>query len=473
MQVDLEALTLAFQKSLNQEAFEYLQERGITEETIESFRIGYDPGEIGFTVQNSAHLLDHYFEHRIVFPVIQADGQVVDLIGRALDRREPKYKTLFGEESTFFNQSVLSQAEDVVLCQSVIDAITLHQTGIAAICLPNVMLFKDTHAKVLEGHRVIICMGNDEAGRREGARIAELLEPSGISGVIMQLPEGVRDVNDFFLRVEEPTATFVGLIAQSMEQQMVSPMTPDARHLTAYTEEYAKWAKQDEAPFWSTGYESLDEAMGGGIRQGYYLWSGSSECGKTALIKSIADEIALQGTPVLYLSWDLTGYELWQYSIARMLEMPVQTLQRGMVEMELVSEANKAYQHIAGMLWTMEGKLETSAEDVSGAVEHIVRATGQAPVIVVDQMLRLINPTLDPYSHSALITLGYVLKTWSQQWDTAVISTLPLPHAAWTVPAPLLATSDWSAEVFRRPSGGWRLRIDKNRAGIRGDLELN
>ncbi len=472
MQFDLDALTLAFQKSLNNEAYEYLIERGLTEETIELFRIGYDPGEIGFVSPNESKLIDHFFEHRVVFPVIDTSEQIVDLIGRALDHREPKYKVLIGENLIFFNHGVLGASEDLVFCQSVFDVITLHQSGIAAICMPNVMLFKDTHAKMLEGHRVLICMGNDEMGRRESARIAELIESSGISGMVIQLPEGFRDVNDFFLRVEDPTQTFIAIIQHSVQEQMVTPMNPDVKYLTAYTEEYAKLTKEDVVQWWSSGYDVLDEWTGGGIREGFYLWYGKSECGKTALMKSIADELALQGTPVLYLSWDNSSYELWQYSISRLLEVPLQAMQRGLVEAELVSDANKAYQAIATMLWTMEGKIDTSAEDVSNAVEQIVRATGQAPVIVVDQMLRLINPSMDPYSNSALITLGYVLKTWSQLWDIVVLAGLPIPDSNWTVPAPLLATTDFAAEVFRRPSNGWRIQVVKNRAGMRGELEL-
>jgi replicative DNA helicase len=473
MQMDLEALTLTLQKLLTDSALDYLQERGIQEDTITQFRIGYDPG-----------VIDHYFERRIVFPVVNADGTVVELIGRAIDHREPKYKVLLGEENTFFNHDVLAKAEDLILCQSVFDVITLHQAGIAAICLANIRFFKESHAQLLDKHRVFICLGNDDAGRRESTRILEIMEAQGHSGMIIRLPEGVRDVNDFFLRVEDPTQTFVGLIMQAVETQLTTNMTADAAVLTAYTEEYAKQMRDDMLHYWSSGFESLDEWLGGGIRNGLYLWTGGTQAGKTMLLKRFADAVALQGTPVLFLTWDVSGYDLWLYSLSRIIGVPFTVLQRGEVDTETVNEANKIYQTIGSKLWTMECKLETSTEDVSGAVERIVLATGQTPVIIVDQMLRFVNPTQDPYGPEALTTLGYVFKQWSQLWDTAIIVSMPIAEQAPTMryssqinsvllPPSLFASCDWVAEVHRRPHQGWRIHILKNRFNECGSFELD
>lgn len=88
--LDLEEMVAYYQKQLRDEAFFYLQKRGIEQETIENYRIGFDPGKIGFIVYPNK--LGDFFENRVIIPVTNAEGVTVDMVGRSVDHREPKYK---------------------------------------------------------------------------------------------------------------------------------------------------------------------------------------------------------------------------------------------------------------------------------------------------------------------------------------------------------------------------------------------
>ncbi len=61
---DLEELVSHYQKQLRDDANHYLRRRGIENETVEQYRIGFEPGKIGFYVQSGK--LGDYFENRII-----------------------------------------------------------------------------------------------------------------------------------------------------------------------------------------------------------------------------------------------------------------------------------------------------------------------------------------------------------------------------------------------------------------------
>jgi replicative DNA helicase len=190
---NLEQLVQTLQKNMNADAFYYLSKRGINKETAEQLRIGCVPGRIGFYVAADDPIGDN-FENRVMIPVINADGEIVDLVGRAMDHREPKYKSLYGIEDVFYQEQLLTESEDIIVCKGLFDAMALRQNHMPGICLPNMMLFKESHAERLKEKRVFICMGNDETGRREAVRIQNMLAAYSNEAFVVQLPESVKDI---------------------------------------------------------------------------------------------------------------------------------------------------------------------------------------------------------------------------------------------------------------------------------------
>ncbi|WP_254611287.1 toprim domain-containing protein [Paenibacillus sp. JMULE4] len=226
---DLEELVVHYQKQLREEAFLYLQRRGIAQETVERYRIGFEPGKIGFYVNSNK--LGDYFENRVIIPIADAEGAAVDLIGRSIDHREPKYKSLLGVDDIMFNEQILEETEDVILASGVFDVLSLAQARLPAVCVPVWMTFKDSHAEKLREKRVFICLGNDELGRSESVRILTMLQPIAKQALIVQMPESIRDVNDFFVRVQHPLDTFMKLLNETMEEAMMLPIAPDVKIL--------------------------------------------------------------------------------------------------------------------------------------------------------------------------------------------------------------------------------------------------
>ncbi|WJH34222.1 hypothetical protein N6H14_30695 [Paenibacillus sp. CC-CFT747] len=195
---DLEELVTYYHKNLNREAFYYLENKGIRQETIDKFRLGFESGKIGFYIRENS--LAEYFEDRIIVPITDAKGAVVDLVGRSFDQREPLYKSLYGVDEFLYNEQVLKDSEEVILCSDILDVLTLTQVDLPAVCMPNTLLFKETFSEKFAGKRVFICLANDETGRRESVRIESILKEQAKELFTVHLPEKIRTINDLFVK---------------------------------------------------------------------------------------------------------------------------------------------------------------------------------------------------------------------------------------------------------------------------------
>lgn len=419
---DLEQLAQALQKNMNADAYYYLEKRGIARETAELFKIGFVPGRIGFYVAEEDPVGDS-FENRVVIPLLNTEGGIVDLIGRSVDHREPKYRALYGVEDVFFQESVLEESDDVILCNGIFDVMTLHQASLPGVCLPNMLLFKENHADRLKDKRVFICMGNDETGRRESMRLQTMLSSVAEETFIVQLPESVRDINDLFVRVQQPVEVFVKLLNHAIEETIYAPLSPDIRNVTVFNEEYIKRFKGRGA-YPATGLEALDRMLNGSLPDGLTVFAGPPGSGKTTLLKQIADRVAALQQPVLYVSWDLSPFELWAVSIARVMGVPYGTVLRGEQEPDAVHAANQVYTQAGKMQWTLECGRSTELRQIEAAVERIQVVTGKTPVVFVDPLHRFLESD-DSGKARGLPRSAYQVKEWSRDTNVPVIAAMP------------------------------------------------
>lgn len=450
---DLEELVVHYQKQLREGAFFYLQRRGIEQETVENYRIGFEPGKIGFYVNSNK--LGDYFENRVIIPITNAEGVTVDLIGRSIDHREPKYKSLLGVDDFMFNEEILEDTEDVILASGVFDVLSLAQARLPAVCVPVWMTFKECHVEKFREKRVFICLGNDELGRRESVRIQNMLQSIAKQALIVHLPESIKDVNDFFVRVQNPLDTFVKLLNETMEETMMLPIAPDVKNITIYTEEYMKRHRGQSSGI-PTGIVELDETLFGGLRSGLYLIAGGASSGKTMLMKQMADHIASEQTPVVYVSWDMTAFELWARSIARIIGTEPQKVLSGKISPEEVSEANKQYVKISKMLWTIECSIDTPMDRVMASIERIGAMAGKTPVVFIDHLNRIPATGLQQVPKSASehqTMLAYVLKQWSREWGGPVLAAIPSDIDEEALPQGVEASADVILLMKPKPAG--------------------
>jgi len=225
-------------------AREYLAGRGLREETLRALQIGYAPDEWDFLLNAmrrqgfaedlllKAGLVRQredggyydYFRHRIIFPILNARGEVVAFGGRALDDAKPKYLNspetpLYKKSDVLYflheSRSALQEEGRALIVEGYLDAISLYQAGIRNVVASLGTALSETHAHLLKRFcdEVVFVFDGDEAGHRAVLRGAPVFLGEGFTVRICILPEG-HDPDDFVRR--EGAAAFLSRVADAV-----------------------------------------------------------------------------------------------------------------------------------------------------------------------------------------------------------------------------------------------------------------
>ena len=216
--------------SKNNEALEYLKNRGLNKKIIEEFKLGFVPwrnnfyhellknfseeeiNQTGLYYKNekTGRFVDR-FNSRIIFPINNISGDIIAFGGRIIrDTKLAKYinspeTEFYKKGSTIFN---LDKAKDcrvdtneVLLVEGYMDVISVYSSGVKNVIANSGTALTERQIELIWKFfsNPIICLDGDESGKKAAYRIAERLFPfinekNKIYFSIM--PEG-KDPDDF------------------------------------------------------------------------------------------------------------------------------------------------------------------------------------------------------------------------------------------------------------------------------------
>jgi DNA primase len=209
------------------EALAYLEKRGLrNDEAIEKFQLGYANRTLGYHLphknrQAGMMLRTRYeelgiyrasghehFSGSLVIPVFDERGLVVEMYGRKISPRlrpgTPLHLYLPGPHRGVWNAAELSDATEIILCESLIDALTFWCSGFRNVTAAyGVEGFTDEHRDAFarwEVERVLIAYDRDEAGERAAEKLAPELAAMGKEVFRIWFPKG-QDANEFATKV--------------------------------------------------------------------------------------------------------------------------------------------------------------------------------------------------------------------------------------------------------------------------------
>ncbi len=194
----------------------YLADRGITDETIERFRLGYAPAGSGAllnTFRNQTEELTQlslvrrghdgrwaFFRNRVIFPLMSTQGEVLSFAGRALKPDdEPKYLNtantpVFTKSKLLYGlcqaRDALRHEDQALLVEGYTDVIMAHQHGFQnAVASMGTSLTKD-HAQLLKRYvkGALLAYDRDAAGQAATLRGVKQLLSVGLDVRVVLLP---------------------------------------------------------------------------------------------------------------------------------------------------------------------------------------------------------------------------------------------------------------------------------------------
>jgi DNA primase len=128
------------------EAYKYLQSRGINDDMIEKYRIGY-------TVSGD-------FAYRIIVPSYNTEGTLNYFVARAWVSKKMKYKNpSVPKDEIIFNEGLIDWEKDVYLCEGAFDSFFLENSIVMLGKKMSKLLFETLYNKA-NGNIVICCDGD-------------------------------------------------------------------------------------------------------------------------------------------------------------------------------------------------------------------------------------------------------------------------------------------------------------------------
>ena len=207
------------------EARKYLLERGLTNETINRFGLGYaensfnslinflrskgftdyEISDAGLSARKDNKKPYDFFRNRVMFPVFDVRGNVIAFGGRVLDDSKPKYLNspetpVFDKRKNLFGLNIAkkSNSKKLILVEGYMDVISLHQHGAnTAIASLGTSLTED-HAKLLKRYadELVLCYDSDGAGQTAASRAIEILSRHDIKTKVLAL-SGAKDPDEY------------------------------------------------------------------------------------------------------------------------------------------------------------------------------------------------------------------------------------------------------------------------------------
>ncbi|NLL00702.1 MAG: DNA primase [Clostridiales bacterium] len=203
----------------------YLLDRGLTEETIKAFGLGYanrfsddlyqylksigyedellkQTGLITYDEVRGGH--DKFWD-RIMFPIMDVSNRVVGFGGRVMGDGMPKY--LNSPETAIFDKSRLlyglniarrSRESYILICEGYMDVMALNQAGFTNAVAALGTAFTEAHANLLKRYtkEVILTFDSDDAGTKAALRAISILRDAGLSVKVINM-EPYKDPDDF------------------------------------------------------------------------------------------------------------------------------------------------------------------------------------------------------------------------------------------------------------------------------------
>ena len=298
----------------------YLEGRGLTLETMKRFKLGYNSQKQVVTIPYNQQC--SYYGQRSVNP-----------------NSSRPHDNLQGVSMPLFNAAALYASDACFVVESPLCAISIVQEGGAAVAISGTSgknrLCEQLKRKPTAA-ALILCLDNDDAGRRATEDIGNALDAIGgiffVNGTAAIMGTETdsnaadfrKDPNDVLQRsgaealrtaiAETVEGTLYERAAAAQEADAERQQRTGAGMVDAFLEAI-QTHKYEPMP---TGIRDIDRALYGGFtRQQVVMLGAAPGAGKTALAQWIFEGMAQRGTPCVYVNLEMSREQLLARSISR------------------------------------------------------------------------------------------------------------------------------------------------------------
>ena len=245
---------------------DYLLGRGVTEEAIQTFRLGYSPdtweflttritkagadiakagmmGLVGMKEQEGGRV--RYYDRyrgRVIFPIIDQYGNVAGFGGRVMGEGEPKYlnspeSQIYKKRNMLYGYNLAKQEiaamKRAIIVEGYLDVIGCHQAGVRNVVAPLGTALTEEQVKILsrQCEEIVLLFDADSAGLKASIRSLDVVKDINVKAKVATLPEDdpfdfvtKRGVREFLAVVDSALPPVDYLLKQVIENPVDSAM---------------------------------------------------------------------------------------------------------------------------------------------------------------------------------------------------------------------------------------------------------
>lgn len=198
------------------QGYQYLAGRGLSEETMRKFGLGYSDKFGGGLYQflkskgysddrlrdsglfnvDERHGMYDKFWNRVIFPIMDVNNRVIGFGGRVMGDGKPKYLNspetkIFDKSRNLYGLNVArtTRRKYLILCEGYMDVISMHQAGFTNAVASLGTALTSGHASLLKRYtqEVLLLYDSDEAGVRAALRAIPILREAGVNSRVVNL----------------------------------------------------------------------------------------------------------------------------------------------------------------------------------------------------------------------------------------------------------------------------------------------
>lgn len=206
--------------------YSYMKNRGISEDTMNRFGIGYADGEwrslydhlrqkgiseeklleLGLISKSKDRCFDK-FRNRVMFPIMNTAGKVIGFGGRIIGEGEPKYlnsqeSDVFQKKNNLYGLNLtrkdVSREDAIILVEGYMDVVSLYQAGVRNVSASLGTALTENQARLIKRYtkNVILSYDADQAGQNAAFRGLDILYREGCRARVLKVTDG-KDPDEF------------------------------------------------------------------------------------------------------------------------------------------------------------------------------------------------------------------------------------------------------------------------------------
>ena len=294
-------------------AYHYLRGRGLSEEIIKKFGLGYS-GKFGgglykylkekrysdellkqsglFQIDEKRGMYDKFW-NRVIFPITDVNNRVIGFGGRVMGEAKPKYLNspetkVFDKSRNLYGLNIArtSRKKNLIICEGYLDVISMHQAGFnnAVASLGTALTSQQASLMKRYTSEVLIVYDSDEAGKKAALRAIPLLKQAGLSSKVINL-NPYKDPDDFVQ----------GLGAEALEERLKNGTNSFMYQIAVQGEEYDMQDPQGKTDFFHATAARLLEFEDEIERNSYMEAIAATYHVEYDVLRKLVNKLALKG----------------------------------------------------------------------------------------------------------------------------------------------------------------------------------